>query len=136
MSSFRFLRPRRSFHPLRSFHLSPTEVKVIPTSQAPGGGTQSPSQPDANNAMQTSPRLAPSNLVIPLRGGTIIVLAMIASLFFIMSLSFAFIGADAGEPYFKRMLDTVAETSPGVHLMIFNYMCHSIPDNLLFRRWS
>jgi hypothetical protein len=64
------------------------------------------------------------------------VLAMITSLFFIMTLSFAFIGADAGEPHFKCMLDTVAGTSPGVHLMIFNCMCHSIPDNLLFRRLS
>lgn len=136
MSSFRFLRPRRSFHPLRSFHLSPTEPKVMATSQAPRGGTKSPSQPDANNPIQSFPQLTPSNLVIPLHGGTIIVLAMIASLFFIMSLSFAFIGADAGEPYFKRMLDTVAQTSPGVHLMIFNYMRHSIPDNLLFRRLS
>jgi len=89
------------------------------TSQAPKGGTKSPSltQPDASNAMHTVPRLTPSNFVIPLRGGTIVVLAMTASLFFIMTLSCAFIGADAGEPYFMRMLGTVAETSPGVHLM-------------------
>jgi len=107
------------------------------SSQARRGGTKSPSlnQPDARNAIQIGSRLTPSNLVIPLRGGTIVALAIISSLFFIMSLSFAFIGADAGEPYFKSMLDTVAETSPGVYLMMFN-MYRSVPDNLLFLRLS
>ena len=133
MSSFRvpaFLRPRRSFHRLKSFHLSPAEVKAMANSQARRGGTKSPSlnQPDASNAMQIGPRPTPGNLVIPLRGGTIVTLAIISSLFFIMSLSFAFIGADAGEPYFKHMLDTVGEASPGVYLIIFN-MYHSVPDN-------
>jgi ATP-dependent RNA helicase DHX37/DHR1 len=35
-----------------------------------------------------------------------------------------------------RPMDTVAETSPGVHLMIFNRTRHSVPDNSLFRRLS
>ncbi|KAF8967150.1 hypothetical protein BDZ97DRAFT_1656756 [Flammula alnicola] len=56
-------------------------------------------------------------MVIPLRGSTIVTLAVISSLFFIISISFAFVGSDADEPFFKKTLNTVAETSPGVVLV-------------------
>jgi len=102
----------------------------MPISQPPKGGTKFPrlTQLDAKKAFQAVPQVIPSNLITPIRGRTIVVLAIISSLCFIISLSFAFVGAEAGEPYFKRMLDAVAETSPGVHLTISNIG----PDNLIF----
>lgn len=112
-SSFRvpaFFRPRRSFHRLRSFHLSPAEATAnvrLATRQATMGGTESQS---ATKKI----RPIPANLVIPLRGSTIVTLAIMASLFFIISISFAFLGADVEDPYFKTTLNKVAESSPGV----------------------
>lgn len=114
-SSFRvpaLFRSRRSFHRLRSFHLSPAEVAAnsrLTALQATMGGTNSHSIGNLNKL-----RPLPANLMIPLRGSTIVTLGIIASLFFIISISFAFLGADIEDPYFRSTLNEVAETSPGV----------------------
>jgi len=126
MPSFRvpgvFRQQRRSFARLRSFHLSPTEAaNAIAPPQAPVDDTKSLAPVEFNDKMiiqpQTTP-LRPANLVIPLRGKTIATLAIISSLFFIMAISFSFIGADADEPFFKKTLDSVAENNPGVRIYL------------------
>ncbi|EKM79193.1 hypothetical protein AGABI1DRAFT_120632 [Agaricus bisporus var. burnettii JB137-S8] len=112
-SSFRvpaLHRSRRSTHRLRSFHLSPTEAatsfkRVDP--QASMGGTN-PLPPERT-------KLQP-NFVVPLSGSTIVTLAIIASIFFVISVSLAFLGAHIEDPYYKDSLDKVAETSPGIVL--------------------
>lgn len=112
-SSFRvpaLFRSRRSFNRLRSFHLSPVEAAAnlrLATVQASMGGTNSLS-------IRKKSHPIPANLVIPLRGSTIVTMAIMASLFFIISISLAFLGGDIEDPYFKTTLDHVAETSPGV----------------------
>ncbi|KAF9445391.1 hypothetical protein P691DRAFT_777608 [Macrolepiota fuliginosa MF-IS2] len=132
-SSFRvpaFLRPRRSFHRLRSFHLSPAEAAAssrLATTQTMGGAESQ----STNQKIQHPP----ANLVIPLRGSTIVTLAIIASLFFIMSISFAFLGADVEDPYFKMALDKVAESSPGI-VLIGDSVDVDIDEPSVTVRWS
>ncbi|KAF8895510.1 hypothetical protein BD779DRAFT_733867 [Infundibulicybe gibba] len=115
-----FLRPRRSFHRLRSLHLTPKEVEDrLAASQAHLGGTkpQSLSRPmDLQPRKADDFKLSPSP-VVPMRGSTVIILAILSSLFFILVISFAFIGADIDEPYFQKILTSVAETSPGLVLI-------------------
>ncbi|KAF8903150.1 hypothetical protein CPB84DRAFT_1678332 [Gymnopilus junonius] len=110
--------PRHSFNRLRSFHLSPKEAAMA-APQAPTGGTitLTPSKDDQEGSPQSviSPR--PTNMAIPLRGSTIVTLAAVACIFFVMCISMAFLGADVDDPVFKSALDTVAQTSPGVVLL-------------------
>ena len=54
--------------------------------------------------------------IIPMGIATILCLAILLSLLFIISISFAFMGSDGDEPYFKTILNSVAENSPGVYL--------------------
>lgn len=120
-----FLRPRRSFHRLRSFHLSPAERLAQvqqATAQAHLGGTKSHSfsRPAVSHSLKKSIRLLPRNDVVPLRGSTLITLAIIASLVFIFTISIAFVGANVDELYFTKMLDGIARTTPGV--MIYSYL--------------
>ncbi|TFK40790.1 hypothetical protein BDQ12DRAFT_467407 [Crucibulum laeve] len=143
MSSFRipaFLRPRRSFYRLRSFHLSPEEAAAHvkeATPQVPMGDTTSHSLTRSRETVR--PRrlssLRPANLVIPLRGSTIVTLAIISSLFFIMSISFAFIGADVDEPFFKHTLDDVATNSPGI-VLIGESVDVDVDEPSITIRWS
>jgi len=55
-----------------------------------------------------------SRFFIPLRGSTLITLAVLASLFFVMSILCAFLGVDVEDLNFKTALDEVAIASPGV----------------------
>lgn len=118
---------RRSFNRLRSFHLSPQEIdNASPSPQAPASGTtlvQSTESLRKNSVVSVTP-LRPVNMSIPLRGSTIVILAVISSIFFIMAISMAFLGADEDEPFFQRTLDTVATTNPGVRVT------HSLTDTL------
>jgi uncharacterized BrkB/YihY/UPF0761 family membrane protein len=58
--------------------------------------------------------------VIPLRISTILSLSICFSLFFILAISFAFMGHDGDEPYFKKTLSNAAQNSPGVsHSVLF-----------------
>lgn len=123
-TSFRmptFLRPRRSFNKLRSFYLFPTTGQMQDQSfpsPALFGGTisnnfTSPRESQSwarNNFIQTSPRRGNT----PLRNNTIVTLAIMLSLFFVICISLAFIGADADEPLFKHMLNGIGQTTPGV----------------------
>lgn len=123
MPSFRvpsFVRPRRSFHRLRSFHLSPAEASAVTNSQVPVGDTISPPLQSENDkekdtvSMVGIVRPLTARMVVPLRGSTIVTLAILASLSFIICISFAFIGSDTDVPLFMQTLNIVAETSPGV----------------------
>ncbi|KAF9556752.1 hypothetical protein CPC08DRAFT_710984 [Agrocybe pediades] len=129
---------RRSFNRLRSFHLSPQEVvNARPSPQAPAGGTTPAKRKDSlrkNSVSLTAPP-RPVNMSIPLRGSTIVTLAIIASIFFIMAISMAFLGADADEPYFKRTLDTVAATNPGV-VLVGESVDVDIDEPSITIRWS
>lgn len=51
--------------------------------------------------------------VVPLGSTFIVGIAIVISLFFIISISFAFVGAE-DEAVFKDILDSLAETNPGV----------------------
>lgn len=120
-SSFRvpaLHRSRRSTHRLRSFHLSPTEAATNfrrADPQASMGGTN-PLPPERT-------KLQP-NFVVPLSGSTIVTLAIIASIFFVISVSLAFLGAHIEDPYYKDSLDKVAETSPGVRSICIVSISH------------
>ncbi|KII86785.1 hypothetical protein PLICRDRAFT_177523 [Plicaturopsis crispa FD-325 SS-3] len=55
--------------------------------------------------------------VIPLDSTTLIILAILFSVFFIFTISFAFIGADEDrQPHVKRLFDDVATSNPGIVL--------------------
>ncbi|KXN81758.1 hypothetical protein AN958_03684 [Leucoagaricus sp. SymC.cos] len=117
-SSFRvaaFFRTRRSFNHLRSFHLSPTEAATNLRLASPH--VNNAGAKHENLSLSKDLRPVPANLVIPLKGSTLVTIAIIASLIFIISISFAFLGADVEDPYFRATLDRVAETSPGIVLL-------------------
>ncbi|KAH9480439.1 hypothetical protein JR316_0007039 [Psilocybe cubensis] len=151
MPSFRipaFFRPRHSFNRLRSFHLSPDQVSGLATTQAPVGGTITPELKQNSNGIVEKMRTTsikskrsialaprPSNLSIPLRGSTIVKLAVVTSLFFIMSISMAFLGADQDEPFFKRTLNDVATNSPGV-VLVGESVDVDIDEPSITIRWS
>jgi hypothetical protein len=61
------------------------------------------------------PRLVGHGGIIPLRITTILTLSVIFSFFFILVISFAFMGDDGDEPYFKKTLNSIAQNSPGVN---------------------
>jgi len=148
MPTFRipsFLQTRRSFNRLRSFHLTPAEVRAI------GKNPYAKEDPGAEKPLTLRQRIEekfagaliprvelppiprPANLVVPLRASTIVILACILSFFFIVSISCAFIGADAGEPFFKNTLNKLAVESPGVSSVFSN----SINTELTFSlSWS
>lgn len=48
------------------------------------------------------------------RGSVIMLCVVVLSLFLVVCLSLAFVGADAVEGYFKKALDVVARNDPGV----------------------
>jgi hypothetical protein len=123
LSSFRVPVSHRSRRPtqrLRSFYLSPkgaaAELKCDDSPQADLGRT---------NSQFVERKLQP-NFVVPLSGSTIVTFAIIASIFFIISISLAFLGADIEDPHVKMSLDNVAETSPGVCFLLllwYPYLC-------------
>ncbi|KAF5315171.1 hypothetical protein D9619_007075 [Psilocybe cf. subviscida] len=128
MPSFRvpaLLRPSdRSFNRLRSFHLTPAEAAAAASPfQVPKVDTRtSTSRPSIRrasiNAMKTVLPPLKKIVAIPLQGKTVAILSIVASLFFIMSISFAFIGSNANEPTdITNALNSVAATSPGVVLV-------------------
>ncbi|KAF9475653.1 hypothetical protein BDN70DRAFT_813717 [Pholiota conissans] len=74
-------------------------------------------------------------MVVPLRGSTIVTLAILSSLLFIICITFTFIGADADEPLFRQTLNDVAETSPGV-VLIGESVDVDIDEPSVTIRWS
>lgn len=117
MRSFKIptlLRTGRPFLKLRSFHLSPAEADAqfnpLPP-QAPTGGTI-PRHPSPLPILKPTLVINPGGN--PLTGKALVMLAIIVSLFFISSISFAFIGEDMDELYFKELLNKIALESPGV----------------------
>ncbi|CAA7261582.1 unnamed protein product [Cyclocybe aegerita] len=52
-----------------------------------------------------------------------------------MSISFAFVGADADEPFFKKTLDTVAETFPGI-VLVGESVDVDVDEPSITIRWS
>ncbi|KAJ3509994.1 hypothetical protein NLJ89_g4923 [Agrocybe chaxingu] len=52
-----------------------------------------------------------------------------------MSISFAFVGAHADEPFFKKTLDTVAETSPGI-VLVGESVDVDVDEPSITIRWS
>ncbi|KDR82822.1 hypothetical protein GALMADRAFT_238418 [Galerina marginata CBS 339.88] len=105
--------------------------------QAPAGGTMTPTpiQTNEKKSIQSIIPFRPANLAIPLRGSTIVLLAIVSSVFFILSISMSFLGADADEPFFKNTLNTVAETSPGV-VLIGESVDVDIDEPSITIRWS
>lgn len=70
-------------------------------------------------------RLAGHGGIIPLRITTILMLAVTLSLFFILSVCFAFMGYDGDEPYFKQTLNSVAQNNPGVSDFVPYHVMHA-----------
>ena len=66
------------------------------------------------NDHRKRPPLIAHGGVIPLRISTILTLCVFFSLMFILVISFAFMGDDGDEPYFKKTLDDIAHNTPGV----------------------
>lgn len=118
-----FLRPHRPFNRLRSFHLTPAEASAqleLSKPQFPMGGTNSQSVTRSTTSFveeDISKQPQPSNISVPLPGSTIVLLALVASIFFVLSISLAFIGANVEEPNFKLMLNSISQTNPGVRLL-------------------
>ncbi|OJA09410.1 hypothetical protein AZE42_03076 [Rhizopogon vesiculosus] len=55
--------------------------------------------------------------IIPLQNITVLILAIIFSLLFILALSCSFLGDDEDEPYFKRILNDIEVHNPGIVLL-------------------
>ncbi|KAF9233293.1 hypothetical protein BU15DRAFT_54088 [Melanogaster broomeanus] len=66
---------------------------------------------------------------------TLLAIAVLFSLFFILALSCAFLGADADEPYFKSILNDVAQNSPGIVLLGENVDV-DVDEPSVTLRWS
>jgi hypothetical protein len=121
-----FLRTRGPSPHLRSFHLLPSPaIKTDPS-------LQPEILPVTDGGADTCPthRPLPANLIVPLSGFTLVTIAIVASIFFVISISFAFLGADVEDPYFRITLDKVAESSPGVRtpFISFTWLMCLLPD--------
>ncbi|RDB18003.1 hypothetical protein Hypma_000763 [Hypsizygus marmoreus] len=123
-----FFRPRRSFHRLRSFHLSPAEA-AAQLNRTTAAVEARPQMPVKENVHY------PRNATIPLRGPVITKLALVVSLVFIFSISFSFIGANVDERYFELLLKRATETSPGV-VLIGENVDVDIDEPSITIRWS
>lgn len=124
-SSFRaptLFRTRHSLIRLRSFHLSPSPVETA-------------ASPSLKSRSITDLNVLPANAAIPLRGSTLVTLAVIASIFFIMSISLAFLGAGIEDPTFRTTLDEVAAASPGV-VLIGESVDVDVDEPSITVRWS
>ncbi|KAH7915858.1 hypothetical protein BJ138DRAFT_880946 [Hygrophoropsis aurantiaca] len=73
--------------------------------------------------------------IIPLQNTTLLAIAIIFSLFFILSLSCAFLGDDEDEPYFKSILNNVALNDPGIVLLGENVDV-DVDEPAITIRWS
>jgi hypothetical protein len=122
------LRPSdRSFNRLRSFHLTPAEATAaaspyqVPKVDTRTSTSRASIRRASINAMKTILPPLKKIVGVPLQGKTVAALSIVASLFFIMSISFAFIGSNANEPTdITKALNTVAATSPGVRYPKFS----------------
>ncbi|KAL0961155.1 hypothetical protein HGRIS_006127 [Hohenbuehelia grisea] len=129
MSSFRvpaFLRPRHSFHRLRSFHLSPNSAQPIEVQLAHAQEEPIPvkkakdlsvSLRRASVSHRLPKMLAPRSGIIPFSTKTYLYLAALLSFLFIMSISLTFAGAQHEEPFFKPLLDQAGISTPGLVLL-------------------
>jgi hypothetical protein len=116
MPSFRLptlFNSRRSFHRLRSFHLSPAEAAAL---QRPASPKIDPMAPSPAKSVTILPR----NIAIPMGGAIIAKITLIVSLVFISTITLAFLGGDVVDPYFEDELNKIANTSPGVITSSFN----------------
>jgi hypothetical protein len=94
--------PPSSLHrPLSSFTSSP---------QAVMGGTKPMGR--SKNSLPVA-----SGGIVRIQNTTLLIIAVIFSVCFILALSCAFLGDDEDEPYFKSILDEVAQTNPGVSVL-------------------
>ncbi|KAF9220533.1 hypothetical protein BS17DRAFT_787183 [Gyrodon lividus] len=73
--------------------------------------------------------------IVRIQNITLLVIAMILSLLFILALSCAFLGDDADESYFKSILDEVAQTNPGIVLLGENVDV-DVDEPSITIRWS
>ncbi|TCD70138.1 hypothetical protein EIP91_004608 [Steccherinum ochraceum] len=64
-----------------------------------------------------APRLRTRAGIVPLGPTFLVVMAVLFSLFFVGTISFAFIGSEEETPPFKTMLDAVARDTPGIVLV-------------------
>jgi hypothetical protein len=119
---------RHSFNRLRSFHLSPEAAKALE------GGYVQPSTPpspfrsspeelhvlpkpvvQARKPLKASPPLPRAiNGSVPIPRIFFFGLAILLSFLFVGTIMATFRGAQAGPPFFKSILDEVAEKDPGV----------------------
>ncbi|KIJ61102.1 hypothetical protein HYDPIDRAFT_42883 [Hydnomerulius pinastri MD-312] len=73
--------------------------------------------------------------IVQIHNFTLLAIAIIFSLFFILALSCAFFGDDEDEPYFKSVLNEVAQTSPGIVLLGENVDV-DVDEPSITIRWS
>ncbi|KAF9463042.1 hypothetical protein BDZ94DRAFT_1259943 [Collybia nuda] len=116
---------RRSFHRLRSFHLSPAEAAAI----------QQPASPKIEPISPPPTEILPRNVAIPMRGSIIAKISLIVSLVFISTISLAFIGGDIVDPYFELELNKLADTSPGI-ILIGESVDVDVDEPSVTVRWS
>jgi len=121
---------RHSFNTgLRSLHLSPTFVNDLERSRAERQVQQPPlpifrTNPIDENSTRipkvqarTAPTLRTVNGSVPIPKVFFLGLAILLSVVFVGTIMATFRGAQAGPPFFKSVLDEIAETDPGVSLM-------------------
>ncbi|KIK82205.1 hypothetical protein PAXRUDRAFT_154301 [Paxillus rubicundulus Ve08.2h10] len=73
--------------------------------------------------------------VVRIQNTTLLIIAIIFSVCFILALSCAFLGDDEDEPYFKSILNEVAQTNPGLVLLGENVDV-DIDEPSITIRWS
>jgi len=80
-------------------------------------------------------RLVSYGGVFRLQNSTLLLLAIIFSLFFITALSCSFFGDDGEEPFFKNILNEVAQTDPGI-VMLGENVDVDVDEPSISIRWS
>ncbi|CAL1713170.1 unnamed protein product [Somion occarium] len=129
---------RHSFLSTTGLIRSPSAVSTIST-HASSGGTK-PTKSEASvfktKATRTEPLKALRTRagIVPLGPTFLVVMALLFSLLFIASISFAFIGSEEG-PDFKDVLDDVAQNNPGIVLVGENVDV-DVDEPSITVRWS
>ena len=106
---------RHSFLSTTGLIRAPSNASTLPhvksTKHAQKSGTK-PKTPSRAKTVLSRTKAG----ILPLGTRFIVGMAILFSLFFIFSLSCAFIGTEEDEPPFKDLLDNVAANDPGVSL--------------------
>ncbi|KAJ2913685.1 hypothetical protein MD484_g6725, partial [Candolleomyces efflorescens] len=115
-------RSQHSFHRLRSFYLSPSKTEfgssiTSPTTTESSSDFSKDGWLEHKASDSLTPPLASPTRNRALRGSTLVICAVVLSMFIVSALSLSFLGGGVGEKHFVRTLNSVAVDDPGLVLV-------------------